>query len=196
MGWDAGLLEWINKAWACAALDGIMPAFHVFWPFALAFAPLLVWMLLRNRPITRREVLGCVILVLITNMVAADVIKPIVDRDRPCRTIEGVRVLTPTGNCPSSDSFPSAHAANLFAAAAYLSWRRRRRGWILFPFAALIAVSRIYMGVHWPSDALAGALLGLSTGIAAALIHGLISPEKAPEIPPEIRIGKPTEPFQ
>lgn len=64
----------------------------------------------------------------------------------------------------SDPAFPSGHATRAFAVALFLSLRTRdwRWGAPLFAYAALVAVSRVYVGVHWPSDVLAGALLGLA----------------------------------
>ncbi|MDP8256937.1 MAG: phosphatase PAP2 family protein [Candidatus Alcyoniella australis] len=188
---DLALFRWINSGWACAPLDALMPSFHTAWPWGLLLALLLILSLWRGVPFTRRETLVCLALILLTNLIASDVIKPLVGRERPCHTLEQVRLLTPEGNCSSSRSFPSAHAANLFAAAVFLSWRRRRRAWLLFPLAALIALSRVYIGVHWPSDVAAGALLGVALGTCAALIHqSRIEPDAPPDLPAEVRVGR------
>src|SRR6185436_9663160 len=64
------------------------------------------------------------------------------------------------------NSMPSAHAANWFAATMILFLYFRRSLWIMLPAACLVAFSRIYNGVHYPSDVLAGAVLG--AGYAAA----------------------------
>lgn len=72
---------------------------------------------------------------------------------------------------PSSPAFPSGHATTSFAGAALLSWFFPRR-WPAFSLLAVaIAYSRLYNGVHWPYDVLAGALLG--TAVAAAAIASL-----------------------
>ncbi|GIK43638.1 MAG: hypothetical protein BroJett011_74710 [Chloroflexota bacterium] len=87
-------------------------------------------------------------------------------RPRP----EGVRLLFPTPNFPS---YPSGHAAVAFAVALVLAlfWRRWR-GWGLnLAGAGLIALSRVYLGYHYPSDIFAGAVLGAGAGAAS---YGLL----------------------
>ena len=58
-------------------------------------------------------------------------------------------------------SFPSGHASTSFAAAAMLTWFIPRAAPVLFTLAVLVAASRVYVGVHYPLDVVAGAILGL-----------------------------------
>ncbi len=64
-------------------------------------------------------------------------------------------------------SFPSTHSSSSFAWAAFMSGKYRRYTIIFYVFAALVAVSRVYIGVHYPGDVIAGAVLGYA--IAAIL---------------------------
>lgn len=82
-------------------------------------------------------------------------VKLVAGRRRP--RLPGLPALTPT---LSERSWPSAHAATSFAGARALSARLPAPP--LYGLAALMALSRPYVGVHWPSDALAGAALGLA----------------------------------
>lgn len=91
----------------------------------------------------------------------AQELKHVIGRIRPCNTLEGVRLLV---GCTGSYSMPSNHAANSFAAAIplYYFTQGYRKMVRLYPLilAALISYSRVYVGVHYPADILAGALLG------------------------------------
>lgn len=62
-------------------------------------------------------------------------------------------------------SFPSDHAAGSFAFAVALFYAGRRDGWWALLFAAAVALARVYVGLHWPSDVLAGALIGTVCGL-------------------------------
>jgi undecaprenyl-diphosphatase len=73
----------------------------------------------------------------------------------------------PLVHVPGSSSFPSGHAATSFACAATLAWLTPLSPVALYTLAALIAFSRVYVGVHYPLDVIGGAALGL--GVATAL---------------------------
>jgi membrane-associated phospholipid phosphatase len=91
------------------------------------------------------------------------VVKLIVRRPRP--VLEG---LPPLGGAPSSLSFPSAHATSSFACATAMT-RIAPEAALLFLLAAAIAACRPYLGMHYPSDVLAGAALGVGLGLIAPL---------------------------
>jgi undecaprenyl-diphosphatase len=74
----------------------------------------------------------------------------------------------PLVGTPHSGSFPSGHTSTAFACATVLAWLDRRLAVPAFVLATAIAVSRVYVGVHWPLDILGGAVLGM--GLATALL--------------------------
>jgi undecaprenyl-diphosphatase len=90
-------------------------------------------------------------------------IKLLVRRPRP--VLEG---LPPLGGAPSSLSFPSAHALSSFAVAtAMFRVDPATAGALVFALA--LSLGRPYLGMHYPSDVLAGALLGIALGLAVPL---------------------------
>jgi hypothetical protein len=90
-------------------------------------------------------------------------VKVVVRRPRP--VLEG---LPPLGGAPSSLSFPSAHATSSFACATAMT-RIAPEAAFLFVLAAAIAVCRPYLGMHYPSDVIAGAILGTALGLVVPL---------------------------
>jgi len=91
------------------------------------------------------------------------VIKLIVKRPRP--VLEGLPAL---GGAPSSLSFPSAHATSAFAVATAMT-RVEPLGALAFVLAITLALGRPYLGMHYPSDVLAGAVLGVALGLIVPL---------------------------
>jgi undecaprenyl-diphosphatase len=94
-------------------------------------------------------------------------LKHLVDRPRPCQVLTNVHLLV---SCGSGYSFPSSHAVNNFAGAIVLSYFLPRWTWAFFSFASIVAFSRIYVGVHFPSDVLAGAIIGIICGALVILL--------------------------
>jgi len=94
-------------------------------------------------------------------------VKIAIDRPRPPVHFAalGVEVSAPDG-VPPDRSFPSGHAQTAFAAAAYLSLLFPRGAALFLALAALVGLSRVALGVHYPSDVLAGALVGAAFSIA------------------------------
>lgn len=94
---------------------------------------------------------------LITNVT----IKPLVARDRPCWINDTVQLLVSN---PRDYSFPSGHSQASFVSAMAIFRNNRRWGIAALIFAAFIAFSRLYLYVHFPTDVIAGTLIGLTVG--------------------------------
>ena len=98
-------------------------------------------------------------------------LKVAVERDRPPLSRP---VPEPLLESPSTFSFPSGHATVSFACATVLALAVPRLRWPLFALAVLVAWSRVYVGVHYPGDVLAGALLGLAIATALRMLAGAL----------------------
>jgi undecaprenyl-diphosphatase len=108
----------------------------------------------------------------IADQLSAQVIKPWIGRSRPCHIFEDIILLV---NCGSGRSFPSAHATNNFAVGTFLTGMFPRKWWLWLSIALLVAVSRVFVGVHYPLDITAGAFLGAAIGWWAWFAYWLIS---------------------
>lgn len=99
---------------------------------------------------------------LMGQLIGVCVIKPLVARPRPFNSPDAMVTASQLLVAELKDySFPSGHTQASFAAAAVLFRMNRKAGAAAFALAALIAFSRMYLYVHYPTDVLAGALLGL-----------------------------------
>lgn len=109
----------------------------------------------------------CLIFSLIINNL---ILKNLVARPRPFDSVDGLTVLLNRFADAGSWSFPSGHAGSSFAAALSLSKSFGGKGRLSYILAALIAFSRMYIGVHFPSDIICGALFGTLGAFLACLI--------------------------
>ena len=115
--------------------------------------------------------------VLLAQVVATDVLKPLVPRDRPVAAHTSIAVVG--GPASQDSSMPSGHSATAVAGAIGLSmlWRRGRA--LAWAIAALVMFSRLYLGVHYPTDVLAGGLVGWACGFVATVNMPAWSSESA-----------------
>jgi undecaprenyl-diphosphatase len=159
LSWDRHLEHWIvglRAGWLNWFFVGLswIGTYGVVW-IAIALLVALLW----RRP--------SVLLTVVAADALADLLtrlgKVIVDRHRPFEH--------QLGPATSSSSFPSGHAATSFACATVLSVLVPRWRVPFFALATLIAFSRLYNGVHYPTDVLAGALLGV---LIALLLLGAV----------------------
>lgn len=95
---------------------------------------------------------------LLSTILGEEILKNVFQRVRPSASIPAVNLLIAK---PLSYSFPSGHSASSFAAAGVLAKYHKKYAPLFFSIAALIAFSRLYLYVHYPTDVLAGMILGL-----------------------------------
>lgn len=111
---------------------------------------------------------GFMILLIVTSdQISSNLLKNFFERVRPCNVLPDVRTLL---GCSGTLSFPSSHAVNNFAAATFFAKIFPKYKWVLFITAFLVAISRPYLGLHYPSDTLGGALIGSGIGYLFALM--------------------------
>lgn len=169
---EFAVLDWIARVFRCGFLDAVMPVFtrlsdHGELWIALAAVLLLI-------PKTRR--LGVYVsAALVLDLCVCNLfLKPLIARVRPCDINTAVTLLVVH---PSDYSFPSGHTAVSFAAIGAL-FAANSRLWIpSCVIGALLAFSRLYLYVHWPTDILGGLVVGLACGFAGYHLVRLI--EKA-----------------
>ncbi len=165
---DTALFMFLNVQLANPLFDFIMPivtnklSWLPLWLFVIVY---LSW---KGGSRGRWIVLLAILAVALADQTSSHVLKPLIQRVRPCIALEGVHLLV---GRHMSFSMPSSHAANFFAVATIFAAFFKRWQWIFWSLAALVAYSRIAVGVHYPADVLAGALLGWLCGQCVLLIY-------------------------
>ena len=162
MNLDQTLLYWIHDNLSCGLLDVLMPKLTLLGSGGA------IWLLAAGGMLCtkkyRRQ--GVILLAaLAAGVLVGNVcLKNLIARPRPCWLDDSVRLLVAS---PTDYSFPSGHTLSSAIGAAVLTKADRRFGRAAIPAAAVIAFSRLYLFVHYPSDILAGAVLGVAIGLAA-----------------------------
>jgi undecaprenyl-diphosphatase len=121
-------------------------------------------------------VLTAIITVLVADGITDKILKPLIALPRPCHALDFVRThdnyFLNTIYCSNSFSFPSSQAVNAFTLATLWAGFFVKSGWVAFLIATWVGWTRIYLGVHYPSDVLGGMLIGISMGLLSLKICG------------------------
>jgi undecaprenyl-diphosphatase len=164
---DEALFRAINGlAGRSAWLDSVMLAVGQWSTLLIPGVVLLASWAWKKRWEALTGVVSLTAVVLLTDFAGARV-KQLVARPRPCRLFEHI---TQVAGCGGTFSFPSNHAMNTAAAAAFLHVLYPVTGWISWPLVVLIGLSRVYVGAHFVTDVIGAWLLGGLIGAGAGLI--------------------------
>lgn len=156
---DFGILDFIQTCLRCDLLDMIMPLITRLGDGGILW--ICCSLILLILPKTRKTGMVMAVSLGFEVLCCNVFLKPFVARIRPCDVNSTIQLLIPH---PEGFSFPSGHTGASFAAASVLFFSRNRFRMPAFLLAALIGFSRIYLYVHYPTDVLAGALLGIMLG--------------------------------
>jgi undecaprenyl-diphosphatase len=165
MVWELKFMEWANGWWSSPVLDRVIPwVTHLGSHVAVVLFIILSWILTKKRRVLRR-------LALLYGIQSGILygLKFLIQRQRPLYLLEMASKLSKGPGEILDPSFPSGHAVYAFMMATVLAtWVPRYR--VIFYIAAgFIGWTRIYLGVHFPTDVVVGSLLGY--GITKLFIH-------------------------
>lgn len=166
---DTRLFLKMNTVWTNPLLDSIYPWYREANAWVPLYLFLIVFAIMNFKEKALPWILFAVLTATLTDQLSSSVIKKLIERPRPCREellMGQVRLILNT--CSGGYSFPSSHATNHFGFAMFLFLTLRpimkKWAYVFFIWAATIAYGQVYVGVHYPLDILAGALLGCLIG--------------------------------
>jgi undecaprenyl-diphosphatase len=165
---DALARQWVVTH-RVPGLDGFMWTLSAIGRAGFVFLIIALVMAVR-----RHRVADFILVVLAVTLAAAvtdQVVKPLVNRPRPFIVMAGAPVI---GGRPNDASFPSGHASNAFAGAVALSNVAPSAAVIWWTLAVAIAYSRVYLGVHYPGDVMAGALVGIGCALIVIRVRSAL----------------------
>lgn len=175
---DQSIMSFIQAHCHNAVTDAVFPAVTYLGESGLFWILLALLLIVLGKKNGWRRT-GCLMLaaMLLGLLIGEVTIKNLVCRPRPFQLISNdIQLLIPP---PSGWSFPSGHSCASFAAATAVFLKDKRWGAGALVLAALIAFSRVFLFVHYPTDVLAGAALGVACALAAAYAYRRFARKKA-----------------
>lgn len=167
---DLTVLRFVQAHCHNALTDSVFPVITYLGEAGLIWIALALLMLALGRKRGWTATGWLVLISMLLGLLIGEVgIKNLVCRPRPFMEFApGPELLIPP---PSGWSFPSGHSCSSFAAATTIFMKDKRWGAAAFLLAGLIAFSRVFLFVHWPSDVAAGAVLGVLCAIVTRLVY-------------------------
>lgn len=169
LSYDKQLFRLVNSEWSNVFFDFLMPWLRNSNLWHPMYLFLLLYMIINYKTTGWWWVIFAAGTPILTDFVSSTLVKPNIWRLRPCNNIDyasWINVLV--GYRPQSSSFTSSHAANHFGMAAffYITLHKKWHGWatVFFLWAGAISFAQVYVGVHYPLDIIAGALIGILIG--------------------------------
>lgn len=164
---DQAVFFFINVTLENPVTNFIMPVVTNDWVLRAIYGLAMILLLWKGDARLRWLVLFSVVALVLSDQIAAGYLKPFWARPRPCHGLAGINLLV---GCGGGYAMPSAHAASSFGQAVLFSFHYRRYAWYFYGLATLVALSRVFVGVHYPGDILVGAVLGTAIGVALAAV--------------------------
>lgn len=163
---DFAILDWIQANMKCGFLDFIMPKITVIGEHGIGVIVIGVVMLIfrSQRKSGLVALTGMGIGALTVNVF----LKNVVARQRPCWINPDVVLLAPV---PKDYSFPSGHTLHIFILATVLMYYNKKLGIPALILAVLMAFSRLYLYMHFPTDVLAAIVIGVGIGLLTILFY-------------------------
>lgn len=155
---EANIVLWIQENLRFSPLNPVMQFITVLGDDGIFWIALAVILLFFRK--TRRVGMCCALALVLDLLVVNICLKPLFARVRPYEVQQAIQIIT---SLPGDHSFPSGHSAASFACAwAFYRSMDKKFGVPALVLAALIALSRLYVGVHYPTDVIGGVVIGIA----------------------------------
>lgn len=164
---DVSVFRFFNETISNSLFDRFFPFITEVKHWHIAYIIVLGIVFVKGGRAGKIISISSLLLITASDQISSQLIKNFVGRIRPCNALENVNILA---GCTGSYSFPSSHAVNNFTIAVFYSYFFPKYKGVLFTVASLVAFSRVYCGVHYPSDILGGAIIGSAIGYIFAFI--------------------------
>jgi undecaprenyl-diphosphatase len=173
---DTWLLLKINNSWTNPVFDTVFP----FWRQSQTWIPLyfflFIFITLNFGKRSWWWILALLLTASLADQISSNFIKEAIGRIRPCRNPDlASQIRFFVTYCPGSGSFTSSHAVNHWATAIFITstlnqffgkWK-----WLFIAWAAVVCYAQVYVGVHYPTDVIGGAVLGSLIGYGMSFIY-------------------------
>ena len=172
--WDYAAFEWVHHSTENGLFDLVMPILRNKYVWIPLYVFLIAFFIINFGKRAVVYVLFIIATAGIADYTSSSIVKPAVERERPCKNVKLFRFTDTLVDCGSGYSFTSSHATNHMAVAVFIIlttaslWKRHR--WWFFLWALMISYEQVYVGVHYPLDVLAGSLLG---ALVAGIVYSL-----------------------
>ena len=173
---DESALFFIHRHLHFKILDAVAPYWRSMYFWTPVYVFFIVYVALNFKGKGMIYLLFLISVIAVSDTLSSKIIKPVVERVRPCNNpaiAPYLKILVP---CGSGYSFPSSHAVNHFAGAVFVLLTfftdcKSPPKWALISWAISIAFGQVYVGVHYPLDVLCGAALGALIGYLGAILY-------------------------
>ncbi|KAA3637591.1 MAG: phosphatase PAP2 family protein [Calditrichaeota bacterium] len=162
----------INKTLANPVTDFLMPVFTDDWGLRIGYGLAMLLLLWKGNARVRWMVLFSVVVLVLTDQITATYLKNWIGRMRPCHTFDE-SMINLLVHCGGGKSMPSAHASNAFGQAVFFCFYFPKIRPYLYTYASMVAISRVFVGVHYPGDILVGAVLGSAIALLMVSLFNL-----------------------
>src|SRR5579872_3644589 len=160
MNLDLSILDALNSLTGQGRIPDLLIIFFAnYLVYVFAIIAVLYWFWHSAKFVARKAVTLAAISFILARLIVTELIRYLYFRSRP-EIVHPIINMTPK---QSESAFPSGHATGMFSIAMAIYFYNKKLGWLLLVMSVITAIARVSIGVHYPSDVAAGAIIGILT---------------------------------